>query len=104
MTAVINPALEAMAKAMCEHISGYYNQQYINQAKAALRALEEAGWVVLPMQPTEEIIQKVLLEISDNVYIQMLEQGGFKTIKFDAPAKLAYQAAIEARPRIVCGE
>lgn len=87
--------IEAIARALKEHFPLLSHSYARELARAALLAIETEGFVVVPVEPTEEM----KAEGSSAVYdCYSLEPGeGFD----EPPAPAVYAAMLSARPKVV---
>lgn len=91
--------IEAVAKAICREnlistkqpddpeTMGYYWKSFLGEARAALSAIEAAGFVVVPVEPTDEMAENARNAIYDSLP-SMLR------------AKRVYADMLSARPKV----
>lgn len=86
--------IEAVAKAICREnlistkqpddpeTMGYYWKSFLGEARAALSAIEGAGFVVVPVEPTDEMLAVMMLAATNG------------------SSHYAYTAMLSARPKV----
>lgn len=67
MPNIPRPVLEEMAKAICEHVDGHFNQSYINQVQSALQVLDRHGLCVVKKECSQEMANAGLLALATEI-------------------------------------
>jgi len=95
--------IEAVAKAICREnlistkqpddpeTMGYYWKSFQGEARAALTAIEAAGYAVVPVEPTSEMI-------AAGIFAETIVGPG--DVKWKAPVNSIYLTMLSARPKV----